>query len=595
MSALSGGISLKPLPKTQKFQELFTKSLMHRGSSYCQSFEFDIWTSYHLNPNDNQIHETKNIIWICDSTQKTTEQITSLIESEKLSDIASIKGNFASIILDRNKKRILLIRDKFGIKPLYYYIDDNYLFFASELQVIEKIVHYLNLKLSLNHKAITSFLNFGCIYEPMSIYNEIHKVETAHIVTVDFSKSYFSTSSKAYYQIEDQYQSTTVKDEKKGKSQLKNLILESVGNSISGKNFGVLLSGGIDSSLMAAVCSELSATPIPTFSIGFKENSFNEVPYAEQISRHLKTQHETHYLSEKEAIELIPEFIETYGEPYSDASGIPTMLISKIAKEKVNLAILGDGGDELFYSYGAYRWANRLKNNFTWRWFRKPLSIGLKLGNSRLKRVNDLLDYPNYESIKSHIFTQEQYYFKTQELSHLLNPDFYEPFQLNETFDITNRTLTPMEAQSLFDLKFPMPNDLIPKVERGAWHYGLETAAPLYTEDIIHFSLNLDESLKYKNNIGKYLLKQILYDYVPESFYQRPKWGFGIPLQKWMQKELHYLIEDNLNTNTLNEFKIFNSQSIIKLVNRFECGETYLYNRLWILILLILFLKKKSI
>jgi asparagine synthase (glutamine-hydrolysing) len=348
--------------------------------------------------------------------------------------------------------------------------------------------------------------------------------------------------------------------------------------------FGTFLSGGIDSSLVTAIAQHLSDKPVKTFSIGFKEGKFNEAHHARAVAKHLNTEHNEKILSYNDALDLLETVFETYDEPFADSSAFPTLLVSKFAREHVTVILSGDGGDETYLGYGFYEWGKRLNNPFV-KTFRKPIASALSLGNSRYKRAAQLFQNENEDRLKSHIFSQEQYLFSATEVNVLLTDDYKESILFNEKIITPNRQLSFTEQQALFDMKYYLQDDLLVKVDRASMQHSLEVRVPLIDYRLIHFALNLSEDLRKQNGITKYLLKEVLYDFVPKHFFDRPKWGFGIPLGEWLQKDWKFLIDDYLNKEAIENAGIFNYQVVNQLVQRFFKGETYLYNRIWLVII----------
>ncbi|MDD4576505.1 MAG: asparagine synthase C-terminal domain-containing protein, partial [Bacteroidales bacterium] len=301
-------------------------------------------------------------------------------------------------------------------------------------------------------------------------------------------------------------------------------------------------------------------------------------PFAKKIARYLGTNHHELYVTEKDILDLIPKLSSIYDEPFGDSSALPTLLVSKMAKQKVCMTLSGDGGDELFMGYGAYRWAEKL-NKPMMSLFRNPMAMALSLGNNRQKRAAQLLKKSSSDKFKSHIFSQEQYMFSEKEISQVLQNEYLALIDLNENIPSVNRKLNAKEQQALFDINYYLPDDLLVKVDRASMQYALETRVPLLDYQIVEFALNLNSNLKINQGESKWLLKQVLYDFVPASYFDRPKWGFGIPLAKWMQNDLKPYMESLLFT----ENEVVNTAEVKKLYQRFLNGETYLYNRLWLI------------
>jgi asparagine synthase (glutamine-hydrolysing) len=301
------------------------------------------------------------------------------------------------------------------------------------------------------------------------------------------------------------------------------------------------------------------------------------------VAKNIGSDHEEFTVTHDDALHLVEKITGIYDEPYADSSAIPTYMVSQLARKKVTVALSGDGGDELFMGYSFYYWARRLNNPFI-KTFRKPIGKLLyHLGSKRIKRASSLFDYPSQEKIKSHIFSQEQYYFSEEEIRELVR--FPASIHLDEKI-LSKRKLSPEEEQSFFDLKNYLPEELLVKTDRASMQQSLEVRVPLLDHNLVEFAINLSPALKLRGKTGKYLLKQVLYDYVPASFFDRPKWGFAIPLRPWLSKELNYLIDKWLDPRVIEECGFVNPEPVQRLKKQFLNGRDYLYNRLWALILL---------
>ncbi len=501
--------------------------------------------------------------------------------------VHKLNGMFAIAIYDKSEKKLFLFRDRTGIKPLYYFWDGQNFAFASELKALKRSA-FINKNISTNPIAINEYLHLGYIPEPHSIYKNIFKFPSGSFAFIKENE----LKLQKYWRIEDKIKPTSITDEREATEQLKELLISSVKyRMICDVPFGTFLSGGIDSSLITAIAQSLSKHPINTFNISFADSKYDESPYARAIAAHLGTKHHEYKVTEKDAIELIPDLLNIYDEPYADSSAIPTLLVSKIARQNVTMTLSGDGGDELFMGYGAYNWAERLNNPLI-KTFRQPIKLALSNLNDHYKRASHLFETVSKEHLKSHIFSQEQYLFSRSEIKKALNPEFYFDFNLDENPTIA-RKFSHAESQSLFDFKYYLKDDLLVKVDRASMHYSLETRVPFLDYRIVEFALNLHTSLKKKNGISKYILKQVLYNYIPRKYFDRPKWGFSVPLKKWMKKDLHYLIEESLSGKNIHNTGILNYSYVEKIKKDFiEKGKDYLYNRLWELIILQSFFNK---
>lgn len=489
-------------------------------------------------------------------------------------------GMFAFALYDTQDKVLYLYRDRMGIKPIYYYWDGKLFAFASELKALLKL-EKVKQNTSLDHEAINLYLHLGYIPEPYSIYENIRKFPSGAYGKLQDGK----LEIRPYWQLEKRVDSQKLSDPAEAKAQLKQLVESAVRyRMISDVPFGTFLSGGVDSSLVTAVAQSISNTPVNTFSIGFTESKYNESAYAAAVAKHLGTRHHEFEVSYRDAIDLLDSILESYDEPYADASAIPTMLVSKLARQHVTMTLSGDGGDELFFGYGTYIWIQRLQNNLV-RAGRWGIAALLSRMNSRYKRASHLFRFRADDDLRSHVFSQEQYFFRAAEVSDVLQ---HKVRSGTLTFPQPEmaRELSPVEAQAFFDLQYYLKDDLLVKVDRATMKYSLETRVPLLDYRIVEFALNLAPDLKIHNGTMKYLLKEVLYDYVPRELFARPKWGFGLPLAVWMESELRYLIDDYLSEGVVRQAGIVNYEVVKRLKERFNRGDNYLYQRLWALIVL---------
>ncbi len=537
-------------------------------------------------------------------TSSDTEVILESFSALGIDFVNQLNGMFAIVIYDKKNQELYLFRDRLGIKPLMYYWDGEHFAFASELKAFKQIP---KIKKEINKPVIHDFLHLGFIPTPHSIYKNIFKLNAGCWMKV----SRTGIEEHRYWNLNTKLQNTVVSDPEEAMVKLSDLMMSSVQYQLkSDVPFGVFLSGGIDSSFVTAQAVQLSSVKINTFSIGFEENSHNESEYAKAVAQYLSTDHFEFIVSYKDAMQLIDSIIETYDEPFADPSAIPTMLVSKLARQYVTVTLSGEGGDELFFGYGAYKWANRLSNPLV-NLIRTPLASLFEHGSSRVQRISHMLRPQDSMNLRSHIYSQEQYYFTSKEISELvtdsnsiysfINNDEKIKFSsvIGELKNVANfaqnhRRLTAMEQQALFDLYYYLPDDLLTKVDRASMKFSLETRVPYLDHRVVEFALNISPSLKYKNGIAKHILKKILYQYIPKKLFDRPKQGFAIPLNKWLHNELHYLIEENLNKATLEQYGYVKPEVVAVLLDQFNNGHDYLYNRIWLLIILHKWLRQNT-
>lgn len=525
--------------------------------------------------------EVRDKLGISPRTSSDTEIILEAFALKGAEAVQLFNGMFALAIYDSHQDALHLFRDRLGVKPLYYFHSEGNFVFGSEMKALLQ-VKAVKESVAVYKPAVHTFLYAGYVPEPYTIYNGIKRLPAGSYAVLSGDK----LNITAYWKAEDKIEENVLSDFQLAKQSLRGLLQSSVAyRMISDVPFGTFLSGGIDSSTVTALAQHISPKPVKTFSIGFKEAKHNESEFARQVADHLKTDHHEFTVTEQDALELIDKMTTAYDEPYADSSALPTMLVSRLARKHVTMTLSGDGGDELFMGYGAYNWATRM-NNPLLRLMRAPIALAMQPLGNRYKRVAGLINYKSRERLKSHIFSQEQYFFSEAELQQLLKPAYVQPILFNEQFDGIKRNLTPAEEQALFDLKHYLKDDLLVKVDVASMQYSLEARTPFLDYRVVEFALNLAPELKKHQGTTKYLLKEVLYDLVPRKIFERPKWGFSIPLDKWLKTELHYLIERYLSSQVLEKYQVVQEAVVRELVRNFEAGQNHLYNRIWVLVLL---------
>ena len=514
-----------------------------------------------------------------------TEVILELLAQKGIGAVADFNGMFSIALYHRPTQHTWLLRDRIGIKPLYYYYKNQSLAFASEL----KALLALPIAREIYRPAIAQYLHLGYVPAPYSIYQDIYKLPAGSYLQMDAQGA---IEIQQYWSLEDKIPTKPIyTEEGSAKAQLKALLQSAVGyRLIADVPLGVLLSGGVDSSLVAALAAEQAGSQkMKTFSMGFEEARFNEAPYAQEVAARLGTEHYALQVSMADAQSLVPQMTAIYDEPYADSSAIPTLLVSALARQKVTVALGGDGGDELFLGYGMYQWASRLQ---AWplRYGRKPLAALLELlPERRLQKAAAMLDYPGAEKLPAHIFSQEQQFFSEKMLQKLLlrpyqQADFFRPALAHYG--------SAAFGQSVFDMRYYLPDDLLVKVDRASMRHGLELRVPLLDYRVVEFALQLHPDLKYKQGQRKYLLRQVLADYLPLSLFERPKQGFAIPLAQWLKGALRDWMESYLHESILKKHGVVAVEVVAQLKKAYLSGQEAHYNRLWALTLLHQFLEE---
>ncbi len=495
---------------------------------------------------------------------------------------ARLEGMFAFIIVDQSIEKIYAFRDRLGKKPLYCYQSDELVAFASEIKSLRR--HPMITRDVMNTRAVGRFLHLGFIPAPETIYQHISKFPAGHhaVVTSDLKLEQISP----FWKPESLRATPRITNYDEAKRELKDLLMDATSKRlISDVALGAFLSGGTDSSLVSAMAASISGS-LKTFSIGFEQAKFDESKYAMDVAAALNTTHQSYTLREQEAIDLVPLYLKHFDEPFSDTSAIPTMLVSRLARKEVTVALTGDGGDELFQGYGAYSWAQRLDNP-VWDRSRGSLSRILKAApGSRLRRISELLTPERY-SLRSHIFSQEQYLFSQREVEDevLRQRDAFVPFSYDDQV-FNNDDFTPGEKQALFDLRYYLCDDLLVKVDRASMYYGLECRSPLLDHRLVEFAFRLNPEFKRHGKFSKIILKDLLKSFLPAHLVDRPKWGFSVPLSRWMKGGLRDMVMAYTDPEIISEAGLVNVDYCEALKKRYFGGMDYLYNRIWAIVAL---------
>ena len=514
-------------------------------------------------------------------TQGDTEVVLELFAAFGTRCFSWLNGMFALAIYDEATDSVVLARDQIGIKPLFYQLAGETIYFGSELKSLVALAASVGKVPPVEGAAIPYFLHLGYIPEPWTIYQNVFKFPAGHFAIIPLETLKMELSQ--YWSAEDHYLQKPISDHGSAFSRFRDIAFAAVNDQmVSDVPLGTFLSGGIDSSLVTAIASKVSSQKVRSFTIGFEEKRFDESGHAAAVAKHLGTEHHTFHVAVDDVLDLIPSLLEVYDEPFADSSAFPTMLVSRLARQHVTVTLSGDGGDELFQGYGMYTWANRLNRPLV-KLIRKPAYYLTQQLSDRYRRGGLLFNYPDSKRIRSHIFSQEQYFFGEAELANLLCKPDLEFDQLNAGFIHG----TAAEQQAAWDLTHYLKDDLLVKVDRASMRYSLETRVPLLDLRMVEFAMNLDYSLKVRQPMGtKLLMKQLLYELVPEEIFKRPKRGFSIPLQQWLRGPLKHLVEQYLNPGIIKQHGVVRPESVNQLLRRFESGEHYLYNRIWLLLVL---------
>ncbi len=489
------------------------------------------------------------------NTLSDTEVICAAYAEYGQNCLKYLNGMFAFVIYDRSKQELFGARDRLGKKPFYYLYQNGHFEFASQLNSI-KLGNDANL--TINHESISSFLAWKYIPDPQSIYREVSKLEPGHFFI--FSLHSRALSIKKYWDFD--LDTTIIKNKttyEEEKYQLHELIKDSVAKRmISDVPLGVFLSGGIDSSLVAAVASKQSNQKISTFSIGFEEDAYDESQYAQKVASHLETNHHTFMCTFKDCLSLLENYNHYYDEPFSDSSAIPSMLLSSHTKRHVTVALSGDGGDEMFQGYKRYDWINKASFAFYF-----PEKIRKLMGQllqimpiNKKKQLRQLLECKDIYTVYKYLMTNFSIHDVLFNADKIMNTPFDSIFESN--VDLLNKV-------SYFDLKTYLNGDINTKVDRASMAFSLEVRGPLMDYRIAEKAFSMKSDYKFGKGEQKRILKEILYEYVPKNYFERPKSGFAIPLKSWLRNELKEMVVDYINNDALKVIEGLNTTMCISL------------------------------
>ena len=488
--------------------------------------------------------------------------------------VERFNGMFAFALYDRESGELFLARDRMGQKPLYYWKSGDQLVFASVLAPIMKCPGFQG---KIRKEVLPRFLFQEYINAPETILEDVFKVEPGTVLTWHAAAS--RMTSYRYWDVSERYeamQREPVSDFGEAKEQLKELLRSAVRRRmIADVPLGSFLSGGYDSSLISAIAQEqLGSTPLQTFSIGFEEKDYDESSYAAAIAEYLGTDHTQRIIGEQDLLELVSDLPKFFDEPMSDSSQIPTMLVSKLAREKVTVALSGDAGDEFFCGYGIYdlvRKAQELDGigRLAHGIGQLPLGHGKKLENCYPFRVQVISANRNPKTRTQ--FGAGSYVELAGRLVQRSEDDPLLPvnYETEDRYPSGNWQITRM----LLDMDTYLPGDILAKVDRASMKYSLENRCPFLDPEVMLYSYRLDHDLKYHREKSgwskKYILKQLACDYIPWELLERPKKGFSVPLGKWLSGPLREQLLTYGNAQFLKEQGIFNPEEVTQLIAKF--------------------------
>lgn len=488
------------------------------------------------------------------------------------------KGMFAIALWDREEKKLLLTRDRVGEKPLYYGVVAGAFAFASDIACLTQIDGFSN---DINREILPFYFTHGYIPAPHSIYENIYKLEPGMMLTIKAPWSQAqdaqgSLQKEAYWSMEEAarkgFANPFTGSREEAADELERLLKASIADQmIADVPVGAFLSAGIDSSTCVSLMQSLGRGQVRSFTIGMDEEAYNEADAAEVIAKHLGTKHTRLSINEQDAKDVIPNLSYMFGEPFGDSSQIPTYLVSKLTREHVTVALSGDGGDELFAGYNIYSWCDRI-----WGKMQKyPLGLQ-NMAGSAMELVP--MDRENGIGLKGRLLQaksiEDTYFENNVRCREALQMTGLSEKEARAMVKKTYRNFAgknmnadhPIQLVSLQDMCLYHPEDILVKVDRAGMAVSLESRIPMLDKDVVEFAWTLPMKYKRQGELGKIVLRDVLYRYVPKEMMDRPKKGFSIPIKRWLKEpELRAYAEELLKPEKIAAEGILDPKMVEKI------------------------------
>jgi asparagine synthase (glutamine-hydrolysing) len=513
-------------------------------------------------------------------------------------------GMFAFALWDKDQQSLSLVRDRIGIKPLYYRETATSLVFASELKALRE---YDSARLAIDRNVLASFFRYSYVPAPYTIYEGVNKLQPGTILTARFDASgNLETKVDTYWQLRDFAANGTPRFEgeyDEALDQLQDLLGRAVSQRmVSDVPLGAFLSGGIDSSIVVSLMQQASTSPVKTFTIGFLEDGFNEAQWAKKVAEHLRTDHTEIYVSSEDACSVIPDLPTIYDEPFADSSQIPTVLVSRLARQDVTVCLSGDGGDELFSGYKRYDLGASVWRGIGWM----PASV--RSGFSRLlselsgqrsnalefaldplfRRFGGASNVPDkLQKVAALMRSSSREHAYHHIVSHWKDSLALVKGATNEPRTMLGDPPPWLRGLPLFDFMMAvdactyLPDDILVKIDRASMSCGLEARVPILDHRVAEFAFGLPLAFKRKGGQQKLILRDLLSRFVPLELIDRPKMGFGVPIDKWLRGPLREWAADLLSSERLRGDGYLNPEPVLQKWKEHQSGERNWSAYLW--------------
>lgn len=520
-------------------------------------------------------------------TTSDTEVILHSIHEWGVKAVDMFIGMFAIAIIDHENRNLTVIRDRAGVKPVFYYWKDGLFMISSELKAFHQ---HPSFKPDIDYDSVVQFFDFGFVPAPYSIFKNCHKLLPGHILSLKFSPSELNITQ--YWNVDDYYKKNKLNISfEDAKSQLTTLLKSACDyRMVADVPVGVFLSGGYDSSLVTAMLQKNRTSKINTFTIAMEDGK-NEAPFARKIAEYLSTNHTEYVCSVQEAQNIIPTLPFFYDEPFADSSAIPTTLVSRLARKSVTVALSADAGDETFTGYPRYislhsklNFLNRIPSALHFP-IKKTLNVASRIIPDKSFNINHRLQGLS-QGLNKNKLIQAQTVFRLMNTmpENLKKKIFSGAYNYkNTSFDFdTDNFKNENEIALAADYKMYLQNDILQKVDRATMSVSLEGREPLLDHRIIEVAAQLPYEFKFSNQYGgKRILKDIVHSLIPREIMERPKSGFSIPITLWLRTDLSYLIDEFLSETALKQSGFFNVSFVLEQVKLFRNNKLYYSTFIW--------------
>lgn len=503
-------------------------------------------------------------------------------------------GMFVIVIVDQPNEKVFICRDRAGVKPLFYYWQDDLFLFGSELKALNA---HTNFKKEINHDALAAYFKTGYIPAPYCIFENTQKLNPGHHLTLNLKDKEIEIVQ--YWNVYDAYnkQPLDISFDEAKKETVKLLKSACDYRMVSDVPVGVFLSGGYDSSCVTALLQANATEKIKTFTIGVPDAGMNEAPFAKEVANYLGTDHTEYYCTEKEALDIVPKLPFYYDEPFADSSAIPTTLVSKIAREKVTVALSADAGDEVFAGYNRYDYLQKFGKQI--KAIPAPLrKIGAGIMNAipankipflkhkylfpqRYEKIKNFLENPSDRNMMESITNT----FLEADTNKLLLKPTKSLITAFDSEELKEEFYSSLHFMMAIDYETYLPDDILQKVDRATMSVSLEGREPFLDQRVIEWAAQLPLKFKYNDGSKKYILKEIVHDYIPKKLLDRPKMGFGIPIATWLLKDLKPFVDAYFDEAYLEKQGLFNIDEVKKLKGSFYHGKVERAEKIWYLLM----------